>query len=329
MVLSPRNIPTRQSPWRRCFPPARSSPRLRRAQHSGSTRHSAGSRRRDSENGSRPSEHVDGRGLSLALRDNPVLDPHALAGAESGQRAMSPAAKIPARARLQALVHQDPAVDRRGQRVRRDPCAAERRSRPPRGRRRASRRLSGSPFPSDDASGGFAQVEPHTVLARGAPGRTRRAPGRASRSIGRASGATTCTSMPRARRRSRDLETDEARAEHDRLLCALCALDDGPAVGERAQREDMGLVGARDGQRHRLRASGDEKTIEGEGFARPSASTWRPATRCARRACRAAGRCCSRRRTPGPSAGSTLPAPCRQNNPWKGSDGRKAARRWR
>jgi hypothetical protein len=46
---------------------------------------------------------------------------------------------------------------------------------------------------------------------------------------------------------ARDFEADEARAEHDGRLGVLRALDDGPAVGERAQRENMRLVGARDG----------------------------------------------------------------------------------
>ncbi len=44
--------------------------------------------------------------------------------------------------------------------------------------------------------------------------------------------------------RRRDLEPDEARAQHDHAARRFGALDDGPAVGERAQRVHVRLVGA-------------------------------------------------------------------------------------
>ena len=54
--------------------------------------------------------------------------------------------------------------------------------------------------------------------------------------------------------RGRNLEADEARADHDGALRRLGALDDGAAVVERAQNAHMRQIGARDRQPHRLRA---------------------------------------------------------------------------
>ena len=59
----------------------------------------------------------------------------------------------------------------------------------------------------------------------------------------------------------RDFEPDEARAHHDRPARRPGALDDGPAVGERAQRADMRLIGARDRQANRLGAGGEQQPV--------------------------------------------------------------------
>ena len=64
--------------------------------------------------------------------------------------------------------------------------------------------------------------------------------------------------------RGRDLEPDEARADHDRAARRLGALDDRPAIGERAQRVDMRLVGARDRQADRLGAGREQQPVVGD-----------------------------------------------------------------
>ena len=64
--------------------------------------------------------------------------------------------------------------------------------------------------------------------------------------------------------RGRDFEADEAGAEHDGAARRLGALDDGAAVGERAQRVNMRLVGARDRQPDRLGAGREQQPVVGE-----------------------------------------------------------------
>ena len=68
--------------------------------------------------------------------------------------------------------------------------------------------------------------------------------------------------IARAQRR-RDLEPDEAGTDHDRAARAVRRLDDRPAIGERAQRVDVRLVGARDRQPHRLGAGRQQQTVVG------------------------------------------------------------------
>ena len=69
--------------------------------------------------------------------------------------------------------------------------------------------------------------------------------------------------MSRARKRRRGLQPDEACADDDRAARILGAFDDGAAIGERAQRMDMRLVGARDRQPHRLGAGRQQQPVVG------------------------------------------------------------------
>ena len=60
----------------------------------------------------------------------------------------------------------------------------------------------------------------------------------------------------------RDFEPDEAGAQHDGPTRSLRSFDDGVAIGERAQQQDVRLFRARDRGPHRLRACGQKKLIE-------------------------------------------------------------------
>ena len=68
--------------------------------------------------------------------------------------------------------------------------------------------------------------------------------------------------MSRARSDGGDFEADEARADHHRALGRLRLRDDGAAVGERAQRVDVRLVGAGDVELDRLGAGGQQQLVE-------------------------------------------------------------------
>ena len=70
--------------------------------------------------------------------------------------------------------------------------------------------------------------------------------------------------LARAQRR-RDLEADEARADHhDARARAFGACDDRAAVGQRAQGVDVRLVGAGNRQPHRLGAGRQQQPIVGD-----------------------------------------------------------------
>jgi hypothetical protein len=60
--------------------------------------------------------------------------------------------------------------------------------------------------------------------------------------------------FPRSQRGG-DLETNEARAQHDRTPCLLCLSDDGSRITERAQHMNMGLVRPGNVETSRLGAS--------------------------------------------------------------------------
>jgi hypothetical protein len=64
--------------------------------------------------------------------------------------------------------------------------------------------------------------------------------------------------------RCRDLEPDEACAQHNRAARRLGSLDDGPTVREGAQRVYMGLVGAGNGEPNRLRAGREQQPVVGD-----------------------------------------------------------------
>ena len=67
---------------------------------------------------------------------------------------------------------------------------------------------------------------------------------------------------PRAQRR-RGLETDKARADHDRAARTVHRGDNRPAIRQRTQRMDMRLVGSRNRQPHRLGPRRQQKTVIG------------------------------------------------------------------
>ena len=74
---------------------------------------------------------------------------------------------------------------------------------------------------------------------------------------------------PALDQRRRDLEADEARADHDDGLGSLGrARDDRAAVGERPEREDVRLVGAGDRQPDRLGAGREQQPVEARSCGR-------------------------------------------------------------
>ena len=60
-----------------------------------------------------------------------------------------------------------------------------------------------------------------------------------------------------------NLEADEAGAQHDGAARGLGVLDDRPAIGERAQRVDMRLVGAGNGQADRFGSGRKQQPVVG------------------------------------------------------------------
>ena len=62
-------------------------------------------------------------------------------------------------------------------------------------------------------------------------------------------------------------EPDKARADHDRAPRAVGQGNDGAGIGQRAQHVNMGLVGARYRQAHRLRAGRQQQAVVGDGVA--------------------------------------------------------------
>ena len=67
--------------------------------------------------------------------------------------------------------------------------------------------------------------------------------------------------------RRRDLEPDEARADHDRALGILGIGDDGAGIVERTQDMDMPLAGAGNRQPHRLGAGREQQAVVRHGLA--------------------------------------------------------------
>ena len=65
----------------------------------------------------------------------------------------------------------------------------------------------------------------------------------------------------------RGLEADKAGADHDRAARAAHSSNDRSTIRKRAQRMDMGLIGARDQQPHRLRTRRQQETFVGNGLA--------------------------------------------------------------
>jgi hypothetical protein len=72
--------------------------------------------------------------------------------------------------------------------------------------------------------------------------------------------------IPRAQRRG-GFEGDETGADHDGAAGALRQFDDGTAIAQRAQHMDVGLIGSRDRQPHRLGAGRQQQAIIGNAGA--------------------------------------------------------------
>ena len=82
-------------------------------------------------------------------------------------------------------------------------------------------------------------------------------------SIGIVSGATTCTSIFRVRKRRGHLETDEAGADHHGAPRCRSLGDKSAAVRERAQIVHVREITARDLEPHRVGAGGEEERAIG------------------------------------------------------------------
>ena len=126
-----------------------------------------------------------------------------------------------------------------------------------------------------------------------------------------------------------DLEADEARADHDRALGVLRIGDDGAAVGERAQRMHMRLVGAGDRQAHRLGAGGEQQAVVRHGLAVAERDLARLGVDRGDIGRQAAGRSSRPHRSSPSAAAPSPPARCRRDSPSTGWAGRPAApSRW-
>ncbi len=127
--------------------------------------------------------------------------------------------------------------------------------------------------------------------------------------------------------RGRDFEPDEARAEHNDPLCRLGAFDDRLAVLERAEHEHVRRLGAGEGRGHGLGAGREKQAIVRNSCRRWRASLHARGRRWRRRSYSGAGRWNCRNRTWRRAAAATLPARCRRDNPWTDWADRPAARR--
>ena len=156
-----------------------------------------------------------------------------------------------------------------------------------------------TPTPDDDEVGGerravverhrvasmrcrlASEVETHAVLFVQRPDERRRAPGPCTRSSGTASGADDVhLELARAQRR-RDLEADEARADHDRALALLRRRDDGAAVGQRAQVVHVRQILAGQAEMDRLGAGREQQRVVWKRRALPRAPPSSRRCRCA------------------------------------------------
>ena len=129
--------------------------------------------------------------------------------------------------------------------------------------------------------------------------------------------------------RCRHLEADEARADHHRSLRSQRLGDQGAAVGERAQIVHMSESRPGHVEPHRLGAGGEQQRIDRHGDCRPRAAPagWRCRSR--RRARPASGRCRAPGRTPASAADSTPRTQCPRGSPSKGWGGHRAPTRRR
>ena len=151
-----------------------------------------------------------------------------------------------------------------------------------------------------------------------------------TRSSGWLSGATTCTSSPRARSEAATSRPMKLAPTTTTRFAAGGSRDDRLAVGKRPQVVDLRLVGARECPAAPVGAGGDQqRAVARRSCAVSSATALRLQIERRRPARSAPGRCGARRRTRPSAAESSRPARFRRDNPSTGSAGRTAARRRR
>src|SRR5262245_24465152 len=187
------------------------------------------------------SEHGERRSLSLALGDDPMLHPNVLAAVQ-----IRPARNVPGRidswhARLQMVTNEHAAINgEAGFFSTREEWAHPDAYNHQIGVERATA-LQCDGLAVDGARR-VLEVEDHAVLLMEC---THEIPHlRTQDALHRAllGGDDMDLDLAGAQRGS-DFEPDEARAQHDRAASCLGALDDGAAIGKRAQRADMRQVG--------------------------------------------------------------------------------------
>ena len=205
-------------------------------------------------------EHVEGRGLSLAFREDPMLDANSLAGVRVRPARYVAGREDPRRARFEIGVHDDAAINLEAG------CFGELEA-------RADAHPRHNEIGLDDASacepysfalkaaGRFPQMEDDAVLLvkrlhKAAQVGTQNSLHRPF--FGR---DNVNFNVPRAQRR-RDFESDEARAQHDRSARRLRPFDDCSGVAKRAKHKHVGGGRARNGCAYGLGPRGQEKPIE-------------------------------------------------------------------
>ena len=202
-------------------------------------------------------EDVARRDLPLALRDHPVLDSNALVRMRIRPPRDVARGKDPAGARLEVLVDDDAFVEREsgvlGQRRRRTDADAHHdevgvdRSAAAQANRAAIDRRHRLPEVEHDAVRFVKPLHEASELDAHDPLERHRI---------RRDHVDVDAARPQ---RGRDLEADEAGADDNDARGALRALDDRPAVGERAQVENLVLVVAGNGQAHGIGARREQQ----------------------------------------------------------------------
>ncbi len=207
-------------------------------------------------------KHVERGGLALALGDDPMLDANTLLAMGVGPARDVASRKDPGHAGFEVGVHDHPAVERKAG------CFRKRRAwtHPDAGDDEIgiehAAALQGHPLAVDGARR-VLEAEDHALLPmeRAHEVAHLRTEDAFHRPLFRRHHMD--FDPARAQRRG-DFEPDEARSQHNSAAGRLGALDDGAAVGARAQRVDVWLVGAWDRQPDRLGAGRQQQPVVGD-----------------------------------------------------------------